>query len=245
MAVSKLDVSVVIPVYNEEESVPQLAAEVSAAFAGSGLAWECVWVDDGSKDQTVAVLARIHAESPQHRCVRHERNCGQSAAVWTGVRVALADVICTLDGDGQNPPAPLPAMARQVLAGEADMVCGVRARRQDSLSKRLSSKIANRFRDWLTGVQVTDAGCGLRAFHRRCVAGVPLFKGMHRFLQTLALLQGFTVKELATEHRHRQAGISKYGIGNRLWVGLHDCMAIRWMKKRMVWPLPAVRDEGQ
>jgi dolichol-phosphate mannosyltransferase len=231
-----MDFSIVIPVKDEAESAAELAAEVSQAMSGAGCSWECVWVNDGSSDGTAEVLRRVVRESPNHRLVDLERNYGQSAALAAGLAEARGEICGTLDGDGQNDPADLPLLLRQLLDGRVDMVNGVRAKRRDSWVRRLSSKVANGFRNWLTGEQVTDVGCAIRVFRRECVAHVPVFKGMHRFLPTLVRMQGYRISESPVRHRPRTRGRTKYGINNRLWVGIVDTVAVCWMQRRLVWP---------
>ncbi|MFG0320058.1 MAG: glycosyltransferase family 2 protein [Planctomycetota bacterium JB042] len=230
-------VSVVVPVYDEEGAVAALAREIHAVLAGERIPHEIVFVDDASRDRTVAVLEETSADVPTLVVARHERNCGQSAAVATGFRRARGDVVVTLDGDGQNDPADIPRLLA-ALAG-ADAATGVRTKRHDSFVRRASSRIANGFRNAVTGDRVVDAGCGIRAVDRRALREVPVFNGMHRFLPTLLRAEGFTVAEIPVSHRPRTTGRSKYGIGNRLFRGIVDCLAIRWWRARAV---PTMRE---
>ncbi len=231
-------VSVVVPVMNEEESAPDLAAEVTEALDGAGLSWECLWVNDGSTDRTLDVLVAKAVERwpGKHRVLDLDRNYGQSAALAAGFRHARGEILATLDGDGQNDPHDIPRLLEALDDEGVDMVNGVRARRQDSVVRRISSRIANGFRNWLTRESVYDVGCAIRVFRRECVRDVPVFKGMHRFLPTLARLQGARITEMPVNHRPRTRGRTKYGISNRLWVGLADVFAVRWMQWRMVRP---------
>lgn len=232
-----LALSVVIPVYNEEESVGDLAREVDAALNDLDRPWECLWVDDGSTDGTLDVLrALCKAPSSRHRWISLSPNAGQSAALAAGFAAARAPVIATLDGDGQNDPKDIPNLLARLDTGDFDMVNGVRASRQDSFTRKCSSRIGNGFRNWLTRDNVTDVGCSLRVFRREFVLELPVFKGMHRFLPTLARMKGCRVTELPVHHRPRLRGQAKYGIGNRLWVGLGDTLAVCWMARRLVWP---------
>uniref|UniRef100_A0A832A1V0 Glycosyltransferase n=1 Tax=Desulfacinum infernum TaxID=35837 RepID=A0A832A1V0_9BACT len=228
------EVSVVIPVYNEQDNVEALAEEVERALESSGLTWECLWVDDGSTDATAEKLRRIAVGDPRsrHRFLRFEKNAGQSAALWAGFRHARGVLIATLDGDGQNDPADLPRLVAMVRSGEHDMVNGYRAERRDALVRRVASRIANAFRNWVTGKTVRDVGCSTRVFRRECVAHLPPFKGLHRFLPTLVVLYGYRITETPVRHRPRRAGVTKYGIHNRLWVGLLDSFGVWWLKKR-------------
>jgi glycosyltransferase involved in cell wall biosynthesis len=229
--------SIIVPVMNEAENVTLLAGEIEQALRGTPWSWECLWVDDGSTDQTVARLQDIVRENPQHRLIEHVRNFGQSAAMTTGFRHAHGEIFVTLDGDGQNDPASIPDLIHCLINENADMVNGWRQKRQDNLIRKLSSRIANGFRNGLTREQVRDVGCALRAFRRECAGQVPVFKGMHRFFPTLVRMAGYTkILERPVNHRPRERGKTKYGINNRLWVGIVDVLAVRWMLSRMVYP---------
>jgi dolichol-phosphate mannosyltransferase len=230
-----IELSVVVPVYNEEGAVAALAAEVDQALAPLGGAWECIWVDDGSTDRTAAVLAERVPGSP-HRLLELQRNSGQSAALMAGFRAARGAVIATLDGDGQNHPADLIAMLKRLRVGDVDVVNGIRAKRRDTWVRRACSRLANGFRNGLTGEQVTDVGCAIRVFRRECADYLPVFKGLHRFLPTLFRLHGFRITEMPVSHRPRETGRTKYGINNRLWVGIVDTLAVCWMQRRVAVP---------
>ena len=230
-----LDVSCVVPVKDEAENVAALAAEIAAAMEPSSRSWECVWVDDGSTDGTGEVLARLCAGDPRHRALRLQRNFGQSAAMAAGFSSARGELFVTLDGDGQNDPRDVPGMIALLLDRDADVVNGWRQAREDSLVRRLSSRVANRFRNWLTGEDVRDVGCSLRVFRRDAVRHLFVFRGMHRFLPTLARLNGAArILEVPVHHRPRLRGKTKYGINNRLWVGLADTFAVHWLQRRAV-----------
>jgi len=231
-----LDISIVVPVKDEAESVADLAAEVSRAMASGDWSWECLWVNDGSRDGTAEALRGVVRQSANHGWVDLDGNYGQSAALAAGFAQARGRILATLDGDGQNDPADLPLLVRQLEDEGVDMVNGVRARRHDSWVRRASSRLANGFRNWLTGECVTDVGCAIRVVRRDCVLRIPVFKGMHRFLPTLVRMQGFTITERPVRHRPRTRGRTKYGINNRLWVGIADTVAVCWMKRRLVWP---------
>jgi dolichol-phosphate mannosyltransferase len=230
--------SVVIPVYNEAENIEPMVREIVAAFAGRPESFEALFVDDASSDGSVALLEKLAQEVGAHngtiRCLRHRRNFGQSAAVATGLRAARGEWIGTLDGDGQNDPADLPTMLDQARQLGVDCVTGVRAKRQDTALRKISSRLANRFRDWLTGDRVTDSACGVRVLRAACVPELPVFNGLHRFMPTLLRAKGFTVAEMAVNHRPRLAGVSKYGVHNRLWRGIRDCFGVRWFVVRSV-----------
>ncbi|MCP4547969.1 MAG: glycosyltransferase family 2 protein [bacterium] len=232
----KPDISIIVPVYNEEESAPVLAREISDAFNSQPRTWECLWIDDGSSDGTLAGLRELHEREPRHHFVALKGNFGQSAAMAVGFRTAQGRILATLDGDLQNDPADLPRLVDELERSDVEMVNGLRARRNDSAVRRLSSKIANSFRNAMTGRTVTDVGCSLRVFYRECVEGIPLFKGMHRFFPTLVGMRGYRMKEMPVNHRPRTLGTAKYGINNRLWVGLYDTFGVRWYLKRHVLP---------
>ncbi len=232
---SSLRFSLVVPIYNEEENVGTLLAEVAEVLGPHG-PFEAVVVDDGSKDRSLECMRewkRQHGAT-WLRIVCLERNCGQSAAVMAGVEQARASIVATVDGDMQNDPRDIPAMLAIVEAGEADAVVGVRHKRQDTWTRRMSSKIGNGVRNWLTGDRVTDAACGIKVIRREFFLRAPKFLGMHRFMATLVRYLGGKVLERNVNHRPRAAGTAKYGIGNRIWKGLRDCFAMRWMRTRVL-----------
>jgi len=234
-AAAALRFSLVVPIYNEEENVQNLLAEVDEVLRAHG-PFEAVLVDDGSVDRS---LERMREWKQRHgagwlRIVTLVQNSGQSAAVMAGVEQARADVVTTMDGDMQNDPRDLPAMVARVLAGECDAVVGVRRNRQDTWTRRLSSRIGNGVRNWLTGDRVTDAACGIKAIRRDYWLRAPKFVGMHRFMATLVKYLGGVVVEVDVNHRPRAAGTAKYGIGNRIWKGLRDCFAMRWLRTRVL-----------
>lgn len=224
--------SVVIPAFNEVDNIGPLVAEVAGVLGGLEGGFEILVVDDASTDGTADALRAL--DIPALRAVFHRFNCGQSAAVASGFHAARGEWVATLDGDGQNDPADLPAMLARALAGGGDCVTGVRRRRQDNFVRRVSSRVANGFRNLITGDRVTDSGCGVRVVRRTALREVPVFNGMHRFLPTLLRGQGFSVIEHEVNHRERRSGVSKYGVGNRLWRGIRDCFGVRWYLRRAV-----------
>jgi glycosyltransferase involved in cell wall biosynthesis len=229
--------SIIIPVKDEEESIARLADEVGTVMRTTPWSWECLWIDDGSTDNTLQELQRINKSDSHHQFIVLPCNYGQSAALSVGFSHARAEILVTLDGDGQNDPAEIPTMVKQLLDHDADMVNGWRQKRKDNWIRRASSRIANSFRNWATNEQVRDVGCSLRALRRRCVQDIPVFKGMHRFLPTMVRMRGCTkIVEMPVHHRPRKYGLTKYGIHNRLWVGLMDTFAVRWMQARLVFP---------
>jgi glycosyltransferase involved in cell wall biosynthesis len=221
---------VVVPVFDEEDSLEPLHRELDAALSALPGGIEILLVDDGSRDRSLQVMRALARKDARVRVIALDRNHGQSAAFEAGFQAARGELIATLDADLQNDPADIPRMIER-LDG-ADVVNGVRERRQDSWVRRESSRIANGFRNRMNGEAVTDVGCTLRVMRAEHARRVKLFRGMHRFLPTLLRLEGARVVEVPVAHRPRRYGRSKYGIGNRLFVGLVDVFAVRWMQRR-------------
>ncbi len=220
-------VSVIVPLYNEEENVPILQAELAAALAG--IPHEIIYVDDGSVDQTVARLTN----TPETRLLRFEKNAGQSAAMYAGANAARGAVVVLIDGDLQNDPADIPRLVAEIERG-ADLVCGYRAKRKDTVVKRLTSRIANFVRSRFTKDGVRDTGCTLKAMRRECVRTLVPFKGMHRFIPALVKGAGYRLVEIPVNHRARQYGLSKYGLGNRAVRATVDMFGVRWLLSRQL-----------
>jgi len=227
--------SLVVPIYNEEDNVGELLAEVAEVLAPAG-PFEMLAVDDGSTDRGLERMQEWKRDNDADwlRVVRLAENAGQSAAVMAGVEAARAPIVTTVDGDMQNDPRDLPAMVARIESGEVDGVFGVRWRRQDTFVRRVSSRIGNKVRNWITGDSVADAACGIKAIRREFFLRVPRFVGMHRFMATLVRYAGGRVEEVDVNHRARYAGAAKYGIGNRMLRGLRDCFAVRWMRTRVL-----------
>ena len=228
----RLSLSVVIPVCNEAENVGPLVERLVAVLAGWPGGAEVLFVDDGSTDATLDLLMRAQENCAILRVARFKRNLGQTAAIAAGFRLAEGDSIVTLDGDLQNDPAEIPRLVE--LLKDWDAVCGVRIRRQDGWWKRLSSRIGNGFRNWVTQDDIVDTGCTLKAYRRACVESLELFQGMHRFLPTLLKIRGYRVTQVPVSHHARVAGRTKYGTWGRLVKGLADVWAVRWMKKNRI-----------
>jgi dolichol-phosphate mannosyltransferase len=233
----KPEVSVVVPVFNEADNIEPLVREIAAALAGR--AFEILYIDDGSTDSTPATVLRLReAGVAPLRLLRHSRRSGQSAGVCTGVAHARADWVATLDGDGQNDPADIPALlAARADGGEAGvrLVMGNRVRRKDTWRRHLQSRIANGVRGWMLGDGTPDTGCGIKLFDRDVFLSLPQFDHMHRFLPALFQRYGARVVSVPVNHRPRQRGQSKYGMFDRLWVGIVDMFGVMWLARRY-WP---------
>jgi dolichol-phosphate mannosyltransferase len=240
-----IQLSVVVPVYNEAGNVAPLAAEVRASLAGR-LAWELVFVDDGSRDDTQSELAALGARDDAVRVVRHKGNFGQSAAILTGVREARAPLVATLDGDMQNDPADIMALygalAQASTAERLAMVSGLRLARHDTWLRRISSRVANRVRSRALGDGAVDTGCGLKVFRRDVFLALPRFDHMHRFLPALMQRDGYAVRYLPVGHRPRTRGTSKYGMLDRLGVGIVDLLGTMWLRRRALSPVTESRE---
>ncbi len=226
------DISIVVPVHNEQGAAGPLAREIAAAFAGRS--YEMVFVDDASRDDTLAELRGLMAELPALRVLSHGSNAGQSRAVRTGVLAARAPIVVTLDGDGQNPPADAPKLADLLAASPSTvaLVGGRRAKRQDSEAKRQASLWANRIRRKLLGDDADDTGCGLKAFRRDVFLRLPYFDHIHRYLPALMIREGYQNLYLDVDHRHRETGQSKYTNWGRLMASLSDLLGVMWLKTR-------------
>jgi dolichol-phosphate mannosyltransferase len=229
-------ISVVIPVLNEEDSIGPLLAEIGAARAGLDVK-EIVIVDDGSTDGTARAV-KAHLQSlPGLRLVRHRERRGQSTAMLTGIRRASGDLIVTLDGDGQNNPADFPLLVAAYRAaahpGRRVMVAGQRVKRQDTFIRRLSSRVANGVRSFMLDDGVRDTGCSLKLFRRADFLALPPFDHLHRFIPALMLASGVEIVLVDVSHRPRERGQSKYGLWDRLWVGIYDLFGVRWLIRRM------------
>jgi len=224
--------SVVVPVCNEAENVEPLAREIAAAMAGR--AYEMIFIDDGSTDETAPILLRLKSELPTLRVLRHSFRSGQSAAVASGVRAARGPWIATLDGDGQNDPADIPRLiaARDQQRGVQLFMGNRKASRQDTAFRKLQSSIANGVRSGLLGDDTPDTGCGIKLFSREVFMELPRFDHMHRFLPALFMRQGARVVSIPVGHRPRTRGTSKYGMLNRVFVGIVDIFGVLWLRRR-------------
>jgi glycosyltransferase involved in cell wall biosynthesis len=235
-------ISVVVPVRNEEGNVAPLVAEIANALEGRD-PFEMIFVDDGSTDETPIILANLRGSYPQLRQLRHEASAGQSAAIRSGVRVARGTYIATLDGDGQNNPAFLPAMIEMLKAGEGriGIVQGQRVGRKDTPFKRWQSRMANRIRGGLLKDGTRDTGCGLKAFPRDVYLALPYFDAIHRFMPALVKREGYEIAHLDVVDRPRGSGVSNYGFWGRLRVGVLDLCGVWWLIRRKK-PTPKVEE---
>ena len=224
------DLTLILPVYNEEECIRKTLEEAHGVLAKLSLLFEILAVDDGSSDRTPALLKELAAQLPGLRVFRLTPNSGQSAAMGVGFRHARGRVIVLMDADGQNDPAEIPRLLEGLKSH--DVCCGYRANRQDSASKRIGSRLANRIRNWALGEDVIDTGCTLKAFKAEWVQDLPMWRGMHRFLPALVRMKGATLGQIPVNHRPRQAGRSKYTNWGRLRETIWDLWAVRWMQKR-------------
>lgn len=224
-ALPACDLSVVVPLYNEEENVGHLVEEICQALSGRN--FELVLVDDGSEDRTVVKIPR----RPEIRVLEFSRNTGQSAAMFAGIHAATGGIVVTMDGDLQNDPADIPRLLEELEKG-FDLICGYRAKRKDTFFRRLQSRIANFIRSRFTGDGVRDTGCSLKAMRLACREALIPFKGMHRFMPALIKGMGYRVGEIPVNHRPRIAGKSKYGFGNRAFRATRDMFGVKWLLSR-------------
>ena len=236
---AEIELSVVVPVHDEAGNLRPLIEEIEDALAPV-VPFEIIYVDDGSTDGTRERLGQLAAEFPRLRLVRHKMRSGQSAAIASGVAAARAPLIATLDGDGQNDPGDIPRLLeifrRHQKAGSETMIAGQRIGRRDPWVKRMASSIANGVRAGLLGDGTPDTGCGLKLFGRAAFLGLPQFDHMHRFLPALMQSKGGRVISVQVAHRARAGGRSKYGVFDRLWVGIVDLFGVMWLRRRAIRP---------
>ena len=228
-----MDLSIVIPVFNEEASISSLIDEIFERLEGK-LVYEIIVVNDGSDDGTAAMLQSCRSRHDPMRVLQHRHRCGQSAAISSGVCAADAALVATLDGDGQNDPADILRLYRamQEAPGHVLLVIGNRVQRKDSWLKRISARLANAVRVKVLQDNTPDTGCGLKVFSRETFVSLPRFDHMHRFLPALVQRQGGGVLSIEVNHRSRRQGVSKYGVHNRLWVGIVDMFGVKWLQRR-------------
>jgi glycosyltransferase involved in cell wall biosynthesis len=228
------DLSVVLPVYNEEESLGPLCAELREVLEGSGFDWEVVFVDDGSRDRSAEIIRGLSEADPRVRLIRFKANAGETAALDAGFKAARGRWVVSMDADLQNDPRDIPRLVSHL--DRWDAVTGWRARRGDGdgLVRRASSRVANRVRNLVTAEDIQDSGCTFRAFRRECLKDLVLYRGFHRFIPQLLRMRGYRVAEVPVAHRPRRFGRSKYGVMNRAAVAFADLLVVRWMQDRLL-----------
>ncbi|MEW6377534.1 MAG: glycosyltransferase family 2 protein [Thermodesulfobacteriota bacterium] len=228
----ELDISVIVPVYNEEENLPILIPQIAEVTESLGRTFEIIFIDDGSIDGSRKIIKEMASKYPQILMLGFKKNCGETAASAAGLKKAKGKVIITIDADLQNDPKDIPRMLEYLE--EYDMATGWRKRREDSLVKQVTSKIANGIRNWLSEEAIRDSGCTFRAYKRECLQEIKLYKGMHRFMPTLVKMEGYRVIEVPIAHHPRRFGSSKYTTWNRMWSAFIDLLAVKWMKSRHI-----------
>jgi len=229
-------ISVVVPIKDERDNLVALTDRLLKVLQGRDeskeASFEIIYVDDGSTDGSSDILDRLAAEHPSVTVLHFDRNYGQSAGFDAGFKRSSGALVVTIDGDLQNDPDDIGTLLTHVT--QYDLVCGWRTERHDTITRKISSRVANIVRSAVTGDRVHDTGCSLKVFRRPVIERLQLFNGMHRFFPALALMHGFTVTEVPVRHHPRTHGISKYGVGNRLFKGLYDLLAVRWMQTRVL-----------
>ncbi len=228
----RIDISVVVPVFNEEENLPVLIPQIVDVLRPGGKRYEMIFVDDGSTDRSRQILKEMISKYPQIRVLGFRKNCGETAAGAAGLKEARGEIVITIDADLQNDPKDIPTMLEYLR--DYDMVTGWRQKREDSWVKRITSRIANRVRNRLSGETIRDSGCTFRAYKRECLQNIKLYKGMHRFMPTLVKMEGFRVIEIPIAHHPRKFGVSKYTTWNRMWRAFVDLLAVKWMRSRHI-----------
>ena len=229
-----LDLSVVIPVYNEEANLPLLWPELRSVLDGHALAYEVIFVDDGSRDRSAEIIRGFRDADARVRLVRLKENAGETAATDAGFKATLGRCVVVMDADLQNDPHDIPRVMHELE--QWDAVTGWRVHRGDgdSVVRQVSSRLANRVRNWISDETIQDSGCTFRAFRRECLRGLVLYRGFHRFIPTLLRMRGYRVLEIPVNHRPRRFGQSKYGVLNRVFVAFADLLVVRWMKSRVL-----------
>ena len=229
-----VELSVVIPVYNEEESLPVLWPELRGVLEGLRVSFEVVFVDDGSEDRSAEIIRTLRESDPRVRLVRLKVNAGETAATDAGFKAVRGQRVVTMDADLQNDPQDIPTLLQHL--DRWDAVTGWRVDRAqgDTALRRISSRVANRVRNWISDESIQDSGCTFRAFRRECLRGLVLYRGLHRFIPTLLRMRGYRVIEVPVRNRPRRFGRSKYGVLNRVFVACADLLVVRWMKHRLL-----------
>jgi dolichol-phosphate mannosyltransferase len=227
-----VEISLVVPVYNEEANLPILIPKLVKVFDRLDSLYEMIFVDDGSSDGSRKLLKEMASQVPSLRVVGLKQNRGLSTALLAGMREARGRIIVTLDSDLQNDPEDIPRLLEYL--DRYDMATGWRQKREDPWLKRIASRIGNSVRNRLSGERINDSACTLRVFRRECLQDIPIFNGMHRFMSTLVKMKGYRIIEVPVTHHPRKYGESKYNIRNRMWRSFVDLLAVRWMKGRRI-----------
>lgn len=225
-----IDYTVVIPLKNEAENIIDLIQELEPVMQGLNQSWELICVNDGSTDKTSQILKKLSEDKPYLHIINFKKNYGQSSAFDAGFKAAQGKFIITLDGDGQNDPKDIPKLVE--LIDEYDLVCGIRHKRKDTFTKRMTSRLANFIRQSLIEDGIKDTGCSLKVYRKKSLNNIKMFHGMHRFLPALFKIEGFQVHQIPVNHRERVRGKSNYNFFNRSFNTVADLLAVRWMKKR-------------
>ena len=224
--------SVVAPIYNEEGNIYDLYLNITDALKGKVESYEIILVNDGSRDQSAAFLNGIAESDPSVKVIHFDKNYGQTAAIWAGMKNSVGELIALIDADLQTDPKDI--LKLMPFIEKVDFVNGMRLDRKDTMLKKISSRIGNGIRNWITGDSIYDTGCPMKLFKREVAESFYLYNGMHRFLPTIAKMNGFTVVEVSVSHQERKHGVSKYGVWNRAYVGFMDAIVIGWLKKRVI-----------
>ena len=229
-----VELSVVIPVYNEEDNLPRLWPELRSVLEEMTVSFEVIFVDDGSRDHSAEIIRALREADGRVRLVRLKANAGETAATDAGFKAARGQRVVTMDADLQNDPHDIPALVQRLEQWDAATGWRVSRGEGDSIVRRISSRIANATRNWLSDESIRDSGCTFRAFRRECLRGLVLYRGFHRFIPTLLRMRGYRVVEVPVRNRPRGFGQSKYGVLNRVFVAFVDLLVVRWMKSRLL-----------
>ena len=228
-----VEISIIIPVKNEADNIKGLSAEINQVMEKQSQFWECIWVDDGSTDDSLSILQEMcEKDTHHHRYLSFEHNAGLSAAFWAGFRASRGMLLATFDGDSQNDPSDIPYLMKVLYSQGVDMVNGYCCKREDNLMRRLAAKISNSFNNWITGETIHDIECSTRVFKKECILDIPLFTGMYRFFPSLVSMQGYRLIEVPIAHHLSSKVETKYSVNNSLLGGIIDILGILWLKKR-------------
>jgi dolichol-phosphate mannosyltransferase len=230
--VNRVELSVVVPIYNEKENLSHLYNTLTEALENRVSSYEILCVDDGSVDGSSVLLDQMSEADHRFKVIHFEQNCGQTAAIYGGIKKASGRYIALMDGDLQTDPRDI--FTLMPYLEKYDFANGMRVKRQDTLLKKISSRIGNGVRNWITGDKIYDTGCPMKLFKREVASSFYLYEGFHRFLPTLARMNGYQVVEVPVSHKDRAFGVSKYGVWNRAFVGLMDAIVIGWLRKRVI-----------